>query len=245
MKHFLSLKFLIQLLGMWLAISTLVLTLVALLGAPPNTRAVLLMGTALIIIWVAVGGLSMYLVRHTIRRLVINHQFRWQIKFLLFAGGLALIEEAITTTLTNLAPWFGVPIGSAYITASTNYMDVVCLHSVVVFIPMFFGWVLLLQRYSFSPNAVFLLFGLNGVLSETIMAGIQVLTQFAFWIFVYGLMVYLPAYTLPEERGAVKPRLQHYLLAMVFPILCSLPVALLIQFIHPVPTHFLPILPGT
>jgi hypothetical protein len=36
---------------------------------------------------------------------------------------LALMEEAITSSMTNLAPLFGVKIGEAYITASTNYFD--------------------------------------------------------------------------------------------------------------------------
>lgn len=54
----------------------------------------------------------------------------WKKKFVVFATVLALIEEAITTTMTNLAPLFGVEIGEAYITASTNYVDVVLFHSV-------------------------------------------------------------------------------------------------------------------
>ena len=113
-----------------------------------------------------------------------------RITFVVMATILAMVEEAITTTLTNLAPLFGVPYGSAYITASGNYFDVVCLHSVVVFVPMFIGWSFLLQRYSFSPNAVFLLFGLTGLTAELSFSGPQAFLQFGLWIFVYGLMVF-------------------------------------------------------
>ena len=34
--------------------------------------------------------------------------------------GLALVEEAIATTMTNLAPLFGVRIGEAYITDASG-----------------------------------------------------------------------------------------------------------------------------
>lgn len=57
-------------------------------------------------------------------------------------------------------------IGKAYITASANYLEVVCFHSVVMFIPLFIAWACILSRYQFRPFAVFLLFGLTGTLAE-------------------------------------------------------------------------------
>jgi hypothetical protein len=158
---------------------------------------------------------------------------------------MALIEEAITTTMTNLAPFFGVPIGAAYITASGNYLDVVFLHSVVVFVPMFIGWAVLLQRYEFSPNAVLLLFGITGITAEASFGGTQAFAEFGLWIFVYGLMVYLPAYSLPSNRGAKQPRWYHYVIAIFIPVLFSIPVAIIISLLHPIKIHFPPILPGS
>ena len=38
---------------------------------------------------------------------------------------LALIEEAVTTSMTDLAPMFGVKMGEVYITASPNYITIV------------------------------------------------------------------------------------------------------------------------
>lgn len=61
----------------------------------------------------------------------------------------ALLEEAITMGMTGLAPLFGVPVGAASITASANCLDVVCLHSVAVFAPMFAAWAILLHRVDF------------------------------------------------------------------------------------------------
>jgi hypothetical protein len=234
---------LIKLIASWLALSTSVIVVIALIGAPPNTRAVLLMGTGLVVFWVLIGGLIMLWLRDRIRNLILGIKLDWRYKFVLFATFLALLEEAITTSMTNLAPFFGVPIGAAYITASSNYLDVVGLHSVIVFIPMFIGWAILLHRYDFSPNAVLLLFGITGIIAEASFSGIQAFTEFGLWIFVYGLMVYLPAYSLPTNRGAKQPRWYHYLIAVFFPVLFSIPIAVIIGLLHPIKIHFPPILP--
>lgn len=236
---------LIRLTAICLALTTCLVWIVALNGAGPNTRAVILMSVSLILLWVALGGSLMYWQRDRIRQVVQSLPFDWRIKFVLFATLLALIEEAITTSLTNLAPLFGVPVGAAYITASANYLDVVCLHSVVVFVPMFIAWAWLLSRYAFSPNAVFLLFGLTGVLAEMSIGGALALVQFAMWVFVYGLMVYLPAYCLPSERSARQPRWWHYPLAALLPFVFAVPVAGLVSWLHPVSIHFPPILPNS
>ena len=235
----------IALLGGWLALFTAFVAGIALLAAAPNTRAVLLMSVGLVVLWVGLGGFLMRRFRDPIRAVVQAMRIDWRIKLILFATLLAMLEEAITTGMTNLAPWFGVPLGAAYITASANYWDVICLHSVVVFIPMFAAWAFLLQRYAFRPSAVLLLFGMTGMVSETIFGGAQAMIQFAMWIFVYGLMLYLPAYCLPVERGAQKPRWWHYILAVFLPILAAIPVALIVSSLHPISIHFPPILPGS
>ena len=40
------------------------------------------------------------------------------------------------------------------------------------------------------------------------------LIQVGMWVWVYGLMVYLPACTVPEERGASTARWCHWLMAV-------------------------------
>jgi hypothetical protein len=169
---------LIAAIAAWLILSTSAIAAIALLGAPPNNRAVVLMGSGLVLLWVVLGGSAQRLLRGRVHSFVQAVRIDPRIKFVFPATALALIEEAVTTTMTNLAPLFGVPYGSAHITASGDYFDVVCLHSVVVFVPMFAGWALLLQRYDFSPNAVFLLFGLTGLTSEISFSSREALAGF-------------------------------------------------------------------
>ncbi|MBN2083679.1 MAG: hypothetical protein JW748_00545 [Anaerolineales bacterium] len=236
---------LIAAVGVWLILSTAVIAAIALLGAQPNTRAVLLMGASLVLVWIVLAGSLQRLLRDPARAFLHKVRLDARIKFVALATALALAEEAVTTTLTNLAPLFGVPYGSAYITASGNYFDVVCLHSVVVFVPMFLGWALLLQRYDFSPNAVFLLFGLTGLSAEISFSGTQAFLQFGLWIFVYGLMVWLPAHAFPAERGARKPPWWMYPAAVLIPVLFAIPVAVVVGSLHPVRIHFPEIPPNS
>jgi hypothetical protein len=161
----------------------------------------------------------------------------WQVKFVLGCTTLALTEEAITTLMTNFAPLFGVTLGEAYITASANYFDVVLYHSVVVFVPMFIGCAVLLHWWRFSPFAVFLLFGVVGLLAETISFGLHNLGNFAFWIFVYGLMVWLPAHWAPPERSARTPRWWAYPIVVVVPFLFLPLMGILAPWLWLTPKH--------
>jgi hypothetical protein len=200
---------------------------VALAGGDAKTRAVLGMVSGLLLLWVLIGGGAMYLLRDRARSVVQRLPGDWRLKFVLFATLLALAEEAVTTGMTNLAPLFGVRMGEAYITASANYIEVVTQHSVVVFVPMFAAWALLLWRYRFSPGSVFVLFGLTGTLAESLSFGLQNLLDVGFWSFVYGLMVFLPAYSVPGDRAARVPKWYHYPLAVVAPVAFLVPVYLL------------------
>lgn len=213
------------------------LLLIAVANSPEANavaRAIVGMAWVLFLLWVVIGGAIMLRYRDRIRQHIHAINLSWQMKFVLFATLLALIEEAITTTMTNLAPLFGVKMGEAAITASANYLEVVLFHSVIVFIPMFIGWAWLLNRYDFSPKAVFFLFGITGTLSEWITFGMNGSSpiSFAFWLFIYGLMVYLPAYSLPSTRTLRPARLYHAVLAVIFPVICSVPVVIGVMFIN-------------
>lgn len=229
-------------LATWLVLTTSAVTMFVW----PNhrARAVIGMGWGLILLWIFLGGMLMHGYRDSVRAAVSRVRLDWRFKFILFATTLALIEEGITTTMTNLAPLFGVKAGEAYITASANYLDVVALHSVVVFTPMFVAWAVILWRYDFSPFAVFLLFGLTGTLAE-MSFGPQHAREFGLWIFVYGLMLYLPAYCVPMNRQARIPRWWHYPLAVVLPFLFIpiVPLPLIAHLLSPNHSriHFPPI----
>lgn len=161
------------------------------------------MATGLIVIWIGIGGGLMYLNRGRMRAWVLGLRLNWRVTFVLSCTALACLEEAVTVTMTNLAPLFGSQIGEAAITASTNYLDVILFHSVVVFVPYFIVLAWILGRWDFSPFAVFFSFGIVGTVAEAIFAGDPgVALGFAMWAFVYGLMVWLPAFCLPADRGA-------------------------------------------
>ncbi len=231
-------------LAVWLGVATSAVTVVT--WHNEKMRAVVGMGWGLILFWIVLGGTLMYRLREPIRTIVMGIRLDWRLKFILLATVLALVEEAITTTMTNLAPLFGVKVGEAYITASANYLDVVALHSVVIFVPMFVGWAFILWRYAFSPFAVFLLFVLSGTLMENNF-GTRNPLEIGLWIFVYGLMLYLPAYCLPTDRKTHPPHWWHYPLAVVVPFLfiplVPLPLLAGWLFPHHPKLHFPPIGP--
>jgi hypothetical protein len=209
------------------------------LGPSPAYRAAQLMVFGLIFFWVAACGALMFMFRGRLRSAVLGINLDWRLKFVLFAALLALIEEAITVSLTNLAPVLGVPFGSAYITASGNYLDVVLFHSVILFVPQFIAIAWLLSRYDFSPAQVFLLYGAAGVFMEGFPLSPFALLGSWMWVFVYGLMVYLPAYCVPDGRGARKPGLKDFLSAFALLFLAPLPMAFILANIHPIKVHFL------
>jgi hypothetical protein len=219
-------------LAIWILIATSAVTFLT--WTNPKVRAVIGMGWGLILLWIFLGGSLMYYFRDAVRRFILGIRLEWRLKFILFCTILALLEEAITTAMTNLAPLFGVKIGEAYITATTNYFDVVALHSVVMFVPLFVGWAFILWRYNFNPFAVFLLFGLTGTIMETNFF-LRNPLEFGLWIFVYGLMVFLPAYCVPPERPTRPLRWWHYPLAVFVPFLFIplVPLPLLVGWFFP------------
>ncbi len=69
--------------------------------------------------------------------------------------------------------------------------------------------------------------------------------EFGLWIFVYGLMVFLPAYCVPSERPNRPLRWWHYPLAVFVPFLfipiVPLPLLAGLLFPHHPKIHFPPI----
>jgi hypothetical protein len=215
----------------WCILVYVIFAGVALIGGDVKMRAMAGMVSGLLLLWVVIGGTLMYAGRDRVKELISKIPLDWRIKFILFATVLALAEEAVTTGMTNLAPLFGVRLGEVAITASADYIEVVTRHSVIVFIPMFIAWALILSRYKFSPGSVMILWGLTGTLAETISFGMQNLLDAGFWVFVYGLMVYLPAYAVPEGRKASAPKAYHYPLAILAPILFLIPVYFIVAIV--------------
>ena len=219
-----SVDHVVELFAIWCITLYALFAFVSELSGRSDMLAMLDMVSGLLLLWVVLGGSVMFLLRDKVRMAVQRVHLDWRYKFVLLCTFLALIEEAVTTSMTDLAPMFGVKMGEVYITASPNYIDVVTQHSVVIFVPMFIVWAWLLSRYDVGPGSVFVLFGLTGTLAETITFGPQNILQTGMWVFVYGLMIYLPAYSVPHGRGAVAPKPRHYLLAIFAPIVLMIPM---------------------
>lgn len=208
------------------AVVTLIALAISLGSSDPTQRAVLAMALGLVLLWIVVGGLLQLRYRDAIRARVLAWNLDWRIKFVLFATGLLLLEEVVTTSMTNLAPFLGSQRGVAYITASDNYLLVIAFHSVSVLFPAYIGWAFLLKRYDFTANEVFLLYGLLGTTAEASLNPTSLIA--GFWFFVYGLMIYLPAYSLPTDRHAARPKARHYALAYLIPFACQIPAVIVV-----------------
>ena len=208
--------------GVYSVLLVVILNLIVLNFCKLHEKAIFMMADGLILLWIIVGGsLTLFLQKRLVPRLVAI-PIDWRLRFVILSTIMALIEEVITTSMTNLAPVFGSTPEEAHITASTNYFTVVCFHSVVVIAPMFVAWDWMLSHWNFSPLKVLLLFGLTGSLAE---GGINWTSLIGgFWVFVYGLMVYLPACTVPVDRGARPLRWWHYPMAVFLPFLAVIPV---------------------
>ena len=190
----------------------------------PAARVVSAMMLGALVLWVGGCGTLMWRRRDAVVAWLRALPLPEGPKFVLAAAALACVEEAITTLMTNLAPLAGGTHGVEGIVNATNYFHVVLLHSVVTFVPAFAVWAWLLRRYAFAPAQAFLLYGLTGTLAEALFVRPDALVA-GYWIFVYGLFVWLPACAMrrPAALRAVRPR--HVALALLLPIAAALPVA--------------------
>lgn len=207
--------------GVYSALVVGLLNAIILSSGSARNRAVVGMADGMILLWLLLGGALTPMLRRRLVPVVAAIPMDWRVRFVLFCTAMALVEEAITTTMTNLAPWFGSTPEEAHITASTNYFHVVLCHSVVLFAFMFVVWAWMLSRWDYSPLKVLLLFGITGTLAEGTLSLASVIG--GFWVFVYGLMIYLPACTVPRERGARAPRWWCYPMAVFLPFLGVIP----------------------
>jgi len=218
-------RYLLILLASWGVVSTTAVAVFILSkDLDPDHRAIIKMAIGLILVWCVTGGLVMYRFQDGFVAWATRIPLGWRTRFVLLCIIFAVVEEAVTTSLTNMAPVLGGVTDAARITASKNYLEVILKHSVIAFVPLFLCWSWLLSRYDFRPSEVLLLFGLNGTLAETITFGPQNLIGVGMWVYVYGLMAYLPACTVPEKGRATPARWWHWLMAVFVPIVFIIPL---------------------
>jgi hypothetical protein len=232
-------RWLLIVIGIYSVLLVGLLNAVILNSDKARDRAIFMMADGMILLWIIVGGSLTPLLRRRLVPRIAAIPIDWRVRFVLFCTAMALIEEIITTTMTNLAPVFGSTPEEAHITASTNYFHVVLCHSVVLFFFMFIIWAWMLARWDISPPKVLLLFGITGSLAEATLNPTSLIA--GFWVFVYGLMVYLPACTVPRDRGAKPLRWWHCVLAVFLPLLGVIPGGLAATILRRLlDVHFLP-----
>src|SRR5689334_7044253 len=111
---------LVWLFGVWALIGALFFLLATLITSDPIMRAITGMALGLFTFWIVLGGALSLLLRKRVRSVLRRFDAHWRIAFVLFATLMALLEEAVTTTMTNAAPLWSIPVGKAYITASRS-----------------------------------------------------------------------------------------------------------------------------
>lgn len=184
---------------------------------------------SLFLMWVLLGGTTMYKYRDKIKSLVLRIKGSRASTFILFSSILLLIEEAVATAITNLAPLFGSASDLAHITASGNYWEVILHHSAIVLIPVFIVWGYLLSKYEVKPDFMFLICGITGVTSEFSLGGSMTGILFGYWMLVYGFMAYLPTYVLPTQVNLKKFDFKALVLFLVLPWTVAIPIALIMS----------------
>jgi hypothetical protein len=103
----------------------------------PDHGAVIKMAIGLIRLWCLLGGLVMYRFRDGFVAWATRIPLGWRTRFVLLCIIFVMLEEAVTTSLTNMAPLLGGVTDAARITASKNYLEVILKHSVIAFVPLF------------------------------------------------------------------------------------------------------------
>ena len=93
---------LFMLIAAWGVLSTTAVAVFILSNDPdPDHRAILKMGIGLILIWCVLGGLVMYRFRDSFVAWATRIPLGWRTRFVLLCIIFAMLEEAVTTSLTN------------------------------------------------------------------------------------------------------------------------------------------------
>lgn len=114
-------SFLLIMISAWGVLSTAAVTSFILSKDPdPDHRAIIKMGVGLILIWCVMGGLVMWALRDRFVRWATRIPLGWRTRFVLLCIAFAMLDEAVTTGLTNIAPLLGSVTDAARITVSKN-----------------------------------------------------------------------------------------------------------------------------
>lgn len=191
-------------------------------------KAIVTMSSGLLFLWAVMGGTLMLIFKNRIRARFSSSNL-YVIKFFIFSVIMCLIAEIISTSMTNTAYLWGLSPYETYITASPNYIEVITKHSIIVFLPQFVCWGIFLSRYNISAHWAVLIYGITGYLNELIAFGLSSnAMSLPYWILIYGLIIYLPAFCLPRNPQR-ETKFYHYMLFIILPILFTVPWVILLR----------------
>ena len=222
---------LVWLFGVWAVIIALFFLLATLTSPDPVTRAIAGMALGLFLFWIVLGGALIVLRKRAcpapVRRALaspcrVRHSP-------------ALLEEAVTTTATSTAPLWVSRSADLHHRLGNYLSRALSRHRLCADVHRLGGWATLRLL-----AAIFILYGCTGRLPRRNLRRAKPV-GLGFWVYVYGLMIYLPVCAVPPDRGARKPGVWACLLALILPILAAIPVALIILTLNPPQHAFAPI----
>jgi hypothetical protein len=101
-------RHLLILLASWGVLSTTAVAAFILSKDPdPDHRAIIKIATRLILVWCVLGGLVMYRFRDGFNAWATRIPLGWRTRFVVLCIIFAMLEGAVTTGLTNMAPLLG------------------------------------------------------------------------------------------------------------------------------------------
>lgn len=192
--------------------------------------AIVSMALGLLFIWGVLVALLQIKLINSIKPVNIQ-TFKAIVVVVGFMTLLALIAEIVSTSMTNTASLWNLSPSEAYITASPNYIEVVTKYSVIAFIPQFLGVALIHSKYKFTGFQWFIIYGIIGYLNEWLAFGEAASwVSIPYWIIIYGWIAYLPTQVIRPLKDRLNVKFYHYVLAVLWPILISVPWVLLVNY---------------
>src|SRR5512144_1006410 len=97
-------RWLLVAVGVYSVLLVSFLNLIVLNSNNVKDRAIFMMADGMILIWIIVGGSLTPLLRRRLVPYLTVIPIGWRLRFVVLSTIMALIEEVITTSMTNLAP---------------------------------------------------------------------------------------------------------------------------------------------
>jgi len=123
MKPYRITRWLLIAIGVYSVLLVSFLNLVILNSDNVKDRAIFLLAAGMILLWIIVGGSLTPMLRRRLVPELAAIPIDWRVRFVIFCTAMALIEEVITTTMTNCASLLGTTPEEAQAIAAIGKSD--------------------------------------------------------------------------------------------------------------------------